>query len=88
MFSNQYLYLRNAGAKLVWILLALCVNQTKKKYIITCMDYFSKYIEAKAIENKTGSTVATFIHELICKYGVMDITITDQGNLSFAVIIL
>ena len=44
------------------------------------MDYFSKYVEAKAIENKTGTAVATFIYELICRYGVMDIMITDQGN--------
>ena len=44
------------------------------------VDYFSKYVEAKAIQNKTGFTVATFICELICRYGVMDIMITDQGN--------
>ena len=50
-----------------------------KKYIISCVDYFSKYLEAKAIENKMGSTVGTFTYNLICRYGVMDITITDQG---------
>ena len=44
------------------------------------MDYFSKYVEAKAIENKTGTTITTFICELICRYGVMDIMIIDQGN--------
>ena len=52
-----------------------------KKYIILCVDYFSKYVEAKAIENITGSAVGTFVYDLICRYGVMDITITDQGNL-------
>ena len=46
-----------------------------KKYINSCMDYFSKYVEAKAIENKTGSAVGTFVYNLIWRYGVMDITI-------------
>ena len=50
-----------------------------KQYIISCVDYFSKYIEAKPTANKTGSEVATFLYELICRYGIMDITITDQG---------
>ena len=57
----------------------LC-ESNQKKYIISCIDYFSKFVEAKAIENKTGVAVATFIYELICRYGVLDITITDQGK--------
>ena len=57
----------------------LC-ESNQKKYIITCEDYCSKYVKAKAIENKTGTAVATFIYELICRYGVMDIMITDQSN--------
>ena len=52
-----------------------------KKYFISCVDYFSKYVEDKAIENKTGSAAGTFVYDLICRYSVMDITITDQGNL-------
>ena len=51
-----------------------------KQYIISCVDYFSKYIEAKSIQNKTGSEATTFLHKFICRCGVMDITITDQGN--------
>ena len=42
------------------------------------MDYFSKYIEAKSLENKTGSAVGAFLYDLICRYAVMDIAITDQ----------
>ena len=60
---------------------SLCESNQKSTFILTCVDYFSKYVEAKAIENKTGATVVTFIYELICRYGVMDITITDQGKL-------
>ena len=57
----------------------LC-ESNQKKYIISCIDYFSKFVEAKAIENKTGVPVAAFIYELICRYGVFNITITDQGK--------
>ena len=55
-------------------------ESNNKKYIVTCVDYFSKYIEAKSLENKTGSAVGAFLYELICRYGVMDIMITDQGT--------
>ena len=60
-----------------------------KQYIISCVDHFLKYIKAKATENKTGSEVTTFLYKLICRYGVMDITITDQGNYhSFLLLLL
>ena len=29
---------------------------------------------------KKGPAVGAFIYDLICRYGVMDITITDQGT--------
>ena len=54
-------------------------ESNNKRYIVTCMDYFSKYIEAKSLENKTGSAVDAFLYDLICRYGVMDIAITDKG---------
>ena len=50
--------------------------QWKKIHHFMCR-YFSQYVEAKAIENKMGSAVGTFMYDLICRYGVMDITITD-----------
>ena len=55
-------------------------ESNNKEYIVTCVDYFSKYVEAKSVENKTGSAVGAFIYDLICQYSVMDITITDQGT--------
>ena len=55
-------------------------ESNNKKYIVTCVDYFSKYVEAKSLENKTGSAVGAFLYDLICRYGVVDITITDQGK--------
>ena len=55
-------------------------ESNNKKYIITCVDYFSKYVEAKSLDKKSGSAVGAFLYELFCRYGVMDITITDQGT--------
>ena len=55
-------------------------ESNNKKYIATCVDYFSKYIEAKSLENKTGLAVGAFLYELICRYAVMDIMIMDQGT--------
>lgn len=50
------------------------------KYICTCVDYFSKWLEAKPLQNKTGIEVANFLYQLMTRYGVMEITITDQGR--------
>jgi len=50
------------------------------KYIVTAVDYFTKWPEAKALPDKKGETVAEFIYELICRYGVADVHITDQGT--------
>ena len=61
-------------------IIGLLRESNNKKYIITCVDYFSKYIEAKSLENKSGSAVGAFFYELISRYGAMDITITDQGT--------
>ena len=55
-------------------------ESNNKRYIVTCVDYFSKYVEAKSLENKTGSAVGAFLYELICRYGVIDIMIMDQGT--------
>ena len=38
-----------------------------KKYIVTAICYFSKYVEAKAIESKSATEIAEFLFELICR---------------------
>jgi len=51
-----------------------------KKYIIVAIDYFSKWSEIEAIENKTADTVARFLFKLICRHSCMSIQINDQGR--------
>ena len=39
-----------------------------KKYISTAVCYLTKFVEAKAIPNKTGEEVGVFIYELFSRY--------------------
>ena len=36
------------------------------QYIITLMDYFSKWPEAEAVKSKSGETIAQFLYKVIC----------------------
>ena len=50
-------------------------------YIITAMDYLSKYYEMHALKEKSAKEVARFIYEeLICRWGCSEYHITDQGR--------
>ena len=50
------------------------------KHLIVCIDYFSKWSEAKGVQNKSATTVAKFLNELICRHGCIEIQINDQGK--------
>jgi len=52
-----------------------------KRYVVVAIDYFSKYSEARAIDNKSASNVARFLlEEIICRHGCPSIQINDQGR--------
>ena len=50
------------------------------KHLIVCIDYFSKWSEAKAVKDKSAPTVAKFLYEIICRHGCMRVQINDQGK--------
>lgn len=50
------------------------------KYIVVAIDYFSKWSEAKPLENKNAISIALFLYELICRFGCFSIQINDQGR--------
>ena len=47
------------------------VTLTGKRYIILAVDFFTKYLEAVAVEDADAQTVAKFLHsDIICRHGV------------------
>ena len=50
------------------------------KHLVVCIDYFSKWSEAKPIKDKTAPTVTQFLYEIVCRHGCISIQINDQGR--------
>lgn len=53
---------------------------TGNRYIITLVDYFSKWPEAKATADKTAVTVAAFLFETFSRHAWPEVIISDQGR--------
>ena len=49
-------------------------------YVLTMTDYFSKYVEAAAIPNKSAFSVARAIYKVYCRHGAPVSVICDQGK--------
>src|SRR5262245_8872704 len=50
------------------------------KYIITAIDYFTHWVEARATPTASAEEAALFIYEdIICRHGAVEILHTDQG---------
>ena len=50
------------------------------KYIVTSVDYFLKFVEVKAIPNKSGLEITRFIYSLFSRYRVCDVCISDNSD--------
>ena len=50
------------------------------KHLVVCIDYFSKWTEAKALRAKKATSIAKFLYEVICRHGCIKIQINDQGR--------
>ena len=53
------------------------------KHLVVCIDFFSKWSEAKSIKDKSASIIGQFPYEIICRHGCMKIQINDQGRKFF-----
>jgi hypothetical protein len=52
-----------------------------KRYIVLAIDLFTKWIEAKPIEEADAQTISTFIYEdIICRHGVPERMTSDRGT--------
>nr|GFC14772.1 reverse transcriptase domain-containing protein [Tanacetum cinerariifolium] len=53
----------------------------KVKFLIVAMDYFTKWIEAKAVATITGGQVKKFVWDnIICRFGIPGEVISDNGK--------
>nr|GEW23937.1 reverse transcriptase domain-containing protein [Tanacetum cinerariifolium] len=53
----------------------------KVKFLIVAMDYFTKWIEAKAVATITGGQVKKFVWEnIVCRFGISSEIISDNGK--------
>ena len=50
------------------------------EYLIVCIDYFSKWSEAKPVHDKSAPTVPQFLYELICRHGCFTIQINYHAR--------
>ena len=59
----------------------LQVTSAGNKYIVTCIDYLSKWVEARALPDKTSKQVAHFFYaDIVCRHGTPAEVISDQGG--------
>src|SRR6266511_2597699 len=53
----------------------------ENRYIITTMDYFTRWPEARAVPYANAEAAARFIYEeIICRHGIINVIHTDQGT--------
>ena len=59
----------------------LPVTERHKRYIVTAIDYLTKWTEARALEKASAEEVAQFIFEdIICRHGCPKIILSDRGT--------
>lgn len=57
------------------------ITEKGNRYIITAIDYFTRFPEARAVPRATAQEAAKFIYEeIICRHGIVDIIHSDQGT--------
>nr|GEV38750.1 reverse transcriptase domain-containing protein [Tanacetum cinerariifolium] len=53
----------------------------KVMFLIVAMDYFTKWVEAKAVETITGGQVKKFVWDnIVCRFGIPGEIISDNGK--------
>ncbi|KAH9247120.1 hypothetical protein BASA81_015313 [Batrachochytrium salamandrivorans] len=55
-------------------------TKTGNKYLITCIDYATRWVLAKPVKEMTESAVSAFLYELMMTYGAPFEIISDRGK--------
>jgi transposase InsO family protein len=59
----------------------LLETKSCNKYILVAIDHYSKWCEARAVLDHGAKTTARFLEDdFICRYGVPQFVLTDNGN--------
>ncbi len=59
----------------------LTITKKGNRYIVTAMDYFTKWLIAKAIKEATAKTVSKFIYKkIICEHECSQVLQSDRGT--------
>ncbi len=59
----------------------LTITKKGNRYIVTAMDYFTKWLIAKAIKEATAKTVSKFIYKkIICQHECSQVLQSDRGT--------
>ena len=75
-----------AVAPKVWYLVGMDLigpfkaTAQRHQYVLTMTDYFTKFVEAVPIEDKSAISVARGIYKVYCRQGAPVHIITDQGK--------
>ena len=49
-------------------------------YVISAIDYFTKYVEMGALKTKSAEVMTWIFNNLFCRYGIIDVHITNNGT--------
>ena len=58
----------------------LKTTRSGKKYIMSVIDYYTKYAEAEALPNQEAETVVRVLEQIFARHGMPSVLITDQGR--------
>ena len=59
----------------------LPITMTGKRYIVVAVDHFTKWIEARALEEADAQSIISFIYDdVICRHGIPQILSSDRGT--------
>jgi hypothetical protein len=54
---------------------------TGKRYIVVAVDHFTKWVEARALEEADAQSIVQFLYdEIICRHGTPTLMTTDRGT--------
>ena len=62
-------------------IMELPLTQNGNRYVVTFIDYLTKWIESFACSDQTSETIAKLlIDHVICRHGVPEYLVSDQGT--------